>query len=145
LLKAAADVAAAVASAAADVTAVDAASAAAAEAEFLSRNSLFSSFSISGGMANIGVRQEVAMDSLKFHPGPPCPTPLRPAGGPSLKRPYSRFRGGLLAGRTAVFYPFGHLTPTMANRGQKQDKEFSSETGGSPNCLPLLLIPYPFN
>jgi hypothetical protein len=41
-----------------------------------------------------GVWQGVAMDSLKFHPGPPCPTHLRPAGGPPLKRPYIRFRGG---------------------------------------------------
>jgi hypothetical protein len=29
----------------------------------------------------MGVWQGVAMDSLKFHPGPPCPTLLRPAGG----------------------------------------------------------------
>jgi hypothetical protein len=34
------------------------------------------------------------MASLKFHPGPPCPTLLRPAGGPPLKRPYGRFWGG---------------------------------------------------
>jgi hypothetical protein len=27
----------------------------------------------------------VAMDSLKFHPGPPCPTLLRPAGGPPAR------------------------------------------------------------
>jgi hypothetical protein len=25
--------------------------------------------------------QKLAMDSLKFHPGPPCPTLLHPAGG----------------------------------------------------------------
>jgi hypothetical protein len=30
----------------------------------------------------IGIWQGVAMDSQKFHPGPPCPTLLRPAGGP---------------------------------------------------------------
>jgi hypothetical protein len=33
----------------------------------------------------MGAWQGVAMDSLKFHPGPPCPTLLRPAGGPLLK------------------------------------------------------------
>jgi hypothetical protein len=34
------------------------------------------------------------MDSLKFHLGPPCPTLLRPAGGPTLKRRNGRFRSG---------------------------------------------------
>jgi hypothetical protein len=43
----------------------------------------------------IGVWQGVAMNSLKFHPGPPCHTLLCPVGGPHLKRAYSRFRGGL--------------------------------------------------
>jgi hypothetical protein len=38
----------------------------------------------------MGVWQGVAMDSLKFHPRPPYATLLRPAGGPSLKRPYDR-------------------------------------------------------
>jgi hypothetical protein len=32
----------------------------------------------------IGVWQGVAIDSLKFHLGPPCPTLLRLAGGPPL-------------------------------------------------------------
>jgi hypothetical protein len=41
------------------------------------------------------------MDSLKFHPGPQCPTLLRPAGGPPLKHPYNRFWGGSPAGRAA--------------------------------------------
>jgi hypothetical protein len=56
---------------------------------------------------DLGVRHGIAMDSLKFHPGPPCPTFGRPAGEPPLKRPYIRFRGGLLAGRAAC----GHLLP----------------------------------
>jgi hypothetical protein len=43
----------------------------------------------------IGVLKGVA---LKFHPGPQCPTLLRPAGGLPLKR------------HVAVFYPFGHPT-----------------------------------
>jgi hypothetical protein len=51
--------------------------------------------------------QEVSTDSLKFHLGPPCPTLLRPAGGPPLKRPYSRFWGGLPAGRAVC----GRLLP----------------------------------
>jgi hypothetical protein len=35
----------------------------------------------------MGVWQGVALDSLKFHPGPPYPTLLRSAGGPPLKWP----------------------------------------------------------
>jgi hypothetical protein len=40
----------------------------------------------------------LTMDSLKFHPGPPCPTLLRPPGGPPLRRPCFGFRGGPPAG-----------------------------------------------
>jgi hypothetical protein len=47
------------------------------------------------------------MDSLKFHPGLPCPTLLRPAGGLPPKWPYSHFWGGLPA---VVFYPLGYPT-----------------------------------
>jgi hypothetical protein len=39
----------------------------------------------------MGVWQGAAMDSLKYHYGPPCPTLLRPVGRPSLKRPYGCF------------------------------------------------------
>jgi hypothetical protein len=65
------------------------------------------------GAVSIGVWQGVAMNSLKFHLGPPCPTLLCPAGGSPLKWPYGRFRGGPPEdGRpVAVFYPFGHPTP----------------------------------
>jgi hypothetical protein len=49
----------------------------------------------------MGVWQGVVMDSLKCHPGPPCLTLLRPAGGPPLKRPYRHF----------TLYLFGHPTP----------------------------------
>jgi hypothetical protein len=49
----------------------------------------------------MGVWQGVAMDSLKFHMGLPCPTLLRPVGKPTLKQPYSRFWGGLPTGQTA--------------------------------------------
>jgi hypothetical protein len=48
------------------------------------------------------VRPWVAMDSLKFHLGSPCPTILRPAGGPPLKRPCGCFRGGLPTGPPAA-------------------------------------------
>jgi hypothetical protein len=42
----------------------------------------------------MGIWEGVAMDSLKFHPGPPpCPTLLRPAGGPPLKLLYGCFKG----------------------------------------------------
>jgi hypothetical protein len=51
----------------------------------------------------MGVWQGVAIDCLKFYPGPPCPPLLRPAGGPPLKRPYGRFRSGTPAdGRPAA-------------------------------------------
>jgi hypothetical protein len=32
-------------------------------------------------ICDMGVWERVAMDSLKYHYGPPCPTLLRPAGG----------------------------------------------------------------
>jgi hypothetical protein len=49
-----------------------------------------------------GVWQGVAMDFLKFYPDPPCPTLLRLAGGPHLKRPDGRFRGGLRPSSTRL-------------------------------------------
>jgi hypothetical protein len=48
---------------------------------------------------------------LKFHLGPPCPTLLCPAGGPTPKRPYGRFgewpacRAG---GLWPSYYPLGY-------------------------------------
>jgi hypothetical protein len=42
----------------------------------------------------------------------PCPTLLGPTGGPPLKQPYSRFRGGLQGGRpVAIFCLFRHPMP----------------------------------
>jgi hypothetical protein len=61
----------------------------------------------------MGVWQEVAMDSLKFHPDPLCPTLPCHMGGPPLKWLYGHFRGDPPAGRVAcgaIFYPFGHPT-----------------------------------
>jgi hypothetical protein len=53
----------------------------------------------------VGVWQGVALDSLKFHLGPPCPTLLRPVGGAPRVAPA---QGGQPA---AVFHPHGHPTP----------------------------------
>jgi hypothetical protein len=47
------------------------------------------------------VWQGVSTDSLKFHPGPPCPTFLRPAGGPPPETALRPFLGGPPAGRAA--------------------------------------------
>jgi hypothetical protein len=56
---------------------------------------------------SMGVRQGVAMDSLKFHPGPPSSILLRPVGGPPLKRPFQewpvRRAGGLRPILRSVF------------------------------------------
>jgi hypothetical protein len=56
----------------------------------------------------IGVWQGVAMDSPKYHYGPPCPTLLCPAGEPSLTQPYGCFRGGRLVGWATC----GYLSPS---------------------------------
>jgi hypothetical protein len=47
----------------------------------------------------IGVWQGVAMDSLMFHPSPPCPTLVCLLDEPPLIQHYGRFRGGACAGR----------------------------------------------
>jgi hypothetical protein len=47
------------------------------------------------------VRQGVSTDSLKFHPGPPCPTLLRPVGGPPLKQFSDCLGGGPPTGQAA--------------------------------------------
>jgi hypothetical protein len=59
-------------------------------------------FGIGGNMLCMGVWQGVAMDCLKFHPDPLCPTLLHPVG-----------RGGWPAGLAACgrLYVFGHPTP----------------------------------
>jgi hypothetical protein len=57
------------------------------------------------------VREGVTTDSLKFHPGPPCPTLIRPAGGPPTKRHFggvARPQGGR---PPAVFFPLGYPFP----------------------------------
>jgi hypothetical protein len=58
----------------------------------------------------MGVWQGVAMDSLKFHPGPPCQTLLIPAGGSPLKLPYNCFRSGPPCPEV-IFYPLRHPAP----------------------------------
>jgi hypothetical protein len=47
---------------------------------------LRSQASLHRGTRSLGVWHGVAMGTLKFHPGQPRPTLLRPAGGPPLKR-----------------------------------------------------------
>jgi hypothetical protein len=61
----------------------------------------------------MGVWQGMAMDSLKFHLGRPCPTLLCPDGGSPLTQPYVGFRGGLPRGQEACspLLPLGHRTP----------------------------------
>jgi hypothetical protein len=56
----------------------------------------------------IGVWQGVAMNSQKFHLGPPCPALLGPAGKSPLKRPDGHFRGGPPAGQESC----GRLIPS---------------------------------
>jgi hypothetical protein len=74
----------------------------------------------------MGVWQGVAMDSLKFRSGPPCPILLRPTGGPPLKWPYGRFKGGPSQGvrHAAVFYPIGDPTPYAS--GEETETEAKS-------------------
>jgi hypothetical protein len=50
----------------------------------------------------------VTMDSIKYNSGSSRPTLLRPAGGPPLKWPYNRFRGGL----PACWVACGRLLPS---------------------------------
>jgi hypothetical protein len=65
----------------------------------------------SGGI--IGVWKGVAMDFLKFQPGLPCSTLLRPVGGQILKRPMAV--SGMACQRdgwpAAVSYPFRDTMP----------------------------------
>jgi hypothetical protein len=44
-------------------------------------------------LRSMDVWEGVAMDSLKFHTGPPCLNLLHPVGGTPLKRPYGCFWG----------------------------------------------------
>jgi hypothetical protein len=55
----------------------------------------------------------------KVSPSPTISYPLRPAGGPLLKRLYILFTGGPPTGwPAAVFYPFGQRTPMhLTHRG----------------------------
>jgi hypothetical protein len=57
----------------------------------------------------MGVWQGVAMDSLKFHPGLPCPTLLCPA---------------------AVFYPFGHHTSYAYGNHDPLERRGHRDLGG---------------
>jgi hypothetical protein len=85
------------------------------------------------------VWQGVSTDSLKFHPGPPYPTLLSPAGGPRLKWSYGRFGGSPPAGRVAC----SHLLPPWISHAVRawlvsdasQSPTTLSPVGGSPQSL----------
>jgi hypothetical protein len=59
---------------------------------------------------SMGVWQWVAMNALPY-PSTPCPSLLCPAGRLPLKQPYSRFRGGPLAGRATCSRLLPYWTP----------------------------------
>jgi hypothetical protein len=90
----------------------------------------------------MGVWQGVAMDSLKFHPGPLCLTLLRPAGRLPLKQHYGCFRSGPPAGRATcgrllpvwtphairlcldfTRFPFTHRQPKFLHLGKNEIHE----------------------
>jgi hypothetical protein len=58
------------------------------------------------------------MDSLKFHPGPPCPSLLRPAGGPHQKPSYGCYRGGPPTKRVACGRLLPFWTPHVIRYGR---------------------------
>jgi hypothetical protein len=58
------------------------------------------------GVATMGVWQGVAMDSLKYHMGPPWPTLLHPTVRPPLGWPAHR-----VVGLRPYYSLFGHPTP----------------------------------
>jgi hypothetical protein len=62
----------------------------------------------------MGVWEGVAMDSLEYHPGLPCLTLLRSAGGPPSKLSHRRFCGGPLAGQAAFSRLLPFWTPHTA-------------------------------
>jgi hypothetical protein len=62
------------------------------------------------GLKAMGVWQGVAMDSFKFHLGPPCPTLLHYKAVSGVAHPQGRQPA-------AVFYPFGHPTPYVYAKG----------------------------
>jgi hypothetical protein len=59
------------------------------------------------------------MNFLKFHLGPPCPTVLRPAGGPPLKQHFGHFRGGPPTGQAACGRPLPLWTPHIVHLWMK--------------------------
>jgi hypothetical protein len=68
---------------------------------------------------NISVWQGVAMDSLKFHPGPACLTFLRPAGGP---QGWSTHRvGSLWPSFTPLYTP--RRTPMAEGKRKSQKRQ----------------------
>jgi hypothetical protein len=65
----------------------------------------------------MGIWQGVAMDSLKFHPGPLCRTLLRPAGGIPPKRP---------TGQVACSHLLPFWTPHAVRLCYAMEEDFAS-------------------
>jgi hypothetical protein len=78
----------------------------------------------------MGVWQGVNIDSLKFHPGLPCPTFLRPVG----RQPFQRWSTRKTACGLAVFHLFEHPTPytygpNERRRGRRDRTETDARAG----------------
>jgi hypothetical protein len=74
----------------------------------------------------MGIYQWVAMDSIKFNQGSPCPTLLCPTDRLPQKHPYCHFRGGPPA---AFFYPFRYPLPYAYGSNKNRQNDFSSSDG----------------
>jgi hypothetical protein len=72
---------------------------------------------IGKGSMSMGVWQGVAMDSLKFHLGPPCPTSLCPEMALWLFWGWPAHRVDWLRQSPTTMYPLGHPTPYAYGRG----------------------------
>jgi hypothetical protein len=73
----------------------------------------------------MGVRQGVAMNSPKYHPGPPCPSLPCLAGGLPLQQPYNRFRV--------------HVLPLYALRAADPEMVFVYPMLYAPENIPVIL------
>jgi hypothetical protein len=72
----------------------------------------------------------LTMDSLNFHPGPPCPNLLHPAGEPPLKRPYGSFRNDPPAWRSAC----GRHPPLWTPHAVRLCTSTSTSPGPGAQC-----------
>jgi hypothetical protein len=81
----------------------------------------------------------VATDSLKFHPGPPCPTLLHPVGGPALKRQSQGWPAHKASGLWPSFTPLDtpRRTP-MSFPDQRQQRFFNANEANHSNIRVIL-------